>query len=618
MKKVLRMSSVSYLTEKEFKKNLDAIKRNIDVVDEATLFVDTWHHGYVPFDMQQRFLDVIDDRIARIKEAGVKSVGINVLCTIGHTEDGAGLMPKADMQYMMDIEGNESGSCLCYSDKRFNDYIEKRYSLFAKTDADFLWIDDDVRIPNHGVVKECCFCPECLRVFNERNNTDYSIEYIRENFHKNEELKSLWLKTSNDTLISLMTRIRKVIKQTNPHMEIGFMDTHLNSSYDLIRESGATMLRPGGGFYSDRNLKEMFKKGFSIQKTVKKYPESIKDIQYEYESYNFRTYEKSVAISETETSYISFLGCNGSMYNRWDWDIADKFYDMMRKSASKWDTLTDINNGCKNAGVFCANNVYASRLNELGIPVTAYFENAVSSFIIGNDWNEFDDDGVNEILSKNVYTDGRGLEILNERGFEKYTGMTVKKTYPCAVVERFLNHPFNGKYDDSYRHISMDIFHDTDAYAICADKKAEALSYIETIVDDRDDSFFIYESEYGTKIAVDGCLMSNQMNLISKRHQIVNVLEWLSGNKLQVMFDENIQLVPTITVDGKGGMNIMLINSSLDETGDFELIVRDDKEYKLIGDNGERLPVEQTSKDNERILKLKNIKGWGYVVVTNK
>ena len=39
-----------------------------------------------------------------------------------------------------------------------------------------------------------------------------------------------------------------------------------------------------------------------------------------------------------------------------------------------------------------------------------------------------------------------GLKILNERGFEKYTGGKIRKVYKTGVTEYFTDHPFNGEY----------------------------------------------------------------------------------------------------------------------------------------------------------------------------
>lgn len=618
MKKSLRMVCNACFTDAEFEKNLETIKKNIDVVDEVAMFTEPNHHGYTPIEEVKRVAEILERRIKTFKEIGVPRVGINILCTIGHTEEGADSTEKGDLQYMLNIDGVESRSCLCPTNDKYLEYIYEKYAIYSRIGADMIWLDDDIRPVSHGVVKgEGCFCPDCINKLNQRTGKNYDIEYIRANWKTDKTLRDECAESSNDTMIKLFRTIRRAIRDNDPKADIGYMSGPANIVEEWITESGATLGRPGGGFYNERNLPFMFHKAFVIQRCNQAWPENIRDIQYEYETYNFRSFEKSHYISELETSLCIMVGCNGSLFNRWDWEKCHGFYDMMRKSAKKWDVLTDVNEGCVNAGVFCAAEKSAAQLNETGIPVTTYFDNAVASFIKGVEWNKFDDAMVEKIIKKGVLTDGKGFEVLNERGFGEYTGAKIKRVYKLGVTEYFSDHDFNGEYKNSARHISMDIFNEGDAYAFdCGD--CDVLSYANFMNKEPIPSMYLYESDQGTKIVVDGCQMSGQMQTDVKQRQLMNIFAWLTGDKLPVSYDKSFKVVPTVTTDKDGGMNIMLVNATFDPTEEMDFVIDSDKKFSIISADGSLVPAKCDVENGKCRVNIENIPGWGYVLLTNK
>ena len=153
MIKALRLTRGSFADEKTLERYLEMVEDNLDSIDEVTLFVGGSHHGYTPRKDTVKEAELLVSAIKRYKALGINKVGVNVLATLGHTEDGGGLHEKAQMQYMVNFDGVESGSCLCPADERFIEYIKDKYTLYAKTGTDYIWLDDDVRVGNHGFVQ---------------------------------------------------------------------------------------------------------------------------------------------------------------------------------------------------------------------------------------------------------------------------------------------------------------------------------------------------------------------------------------------------------------------------------------------------------------------------------
>ncbi len=616
MLKALRLGKNSYIREEIFEKYLKMVKDNLDVVDEVTLFADASHHGYTPYETTLETAKAVKEAIKAYKALGVKKVGINVLATIGHTDDGSGLCEKADMQYMVNIKNQESGSCLCPADERFIKYIKQKYAAYAKTGTDYIWMDDDVRTGNHGIVTDYCFCPLCVEKYNKRYSKNYTLDEIRSEWDNNKELRDTWKECSYDSLCNMVNEIHDAIKAVNPDIEIGYMSGGCNYVYEWIDASKATKGRPGGGYFNDRFTLELFEKSFWIQKELSVYPDRVTDIQYEYESYNGRTLEKSFHTSEMETSLCIMVGCNGILYNRSTMLGEPKFFGMLRNSKKKWDVLCDANKDCENLGIYCASAVVGRQMNEISIPVTSNLKASSAAIVLGDEWNDYTDEEIEEILDKNVFTDGRGVEVLAERGFRKDICASVDKTYPNGVIEYFHNHSLNGEFSGKTRYASMDIYYEGDAYQLIPDSNAEVITSLKA-----DDilgcAMCCAQMKNGRRVVADGYLMPGQAQTASKRTQMMNVFEWLSDNSLPVIIEKSIKVVPIVRGKNKEPENIMLCNAHFDATEEFVLEVRSDKEFYMISDNGELIEVEQKHENGKTYITINNIPGWNYVLLTS-
>lgn len=613
MKKAIRISYNSYFEEKTFLRNLELVRKNADIIDEITLFTEPTHHGYWPIERERETASVLADRIKRYREAGVERVGLNVLCTIGHNEDGAEIAPLADnLQYMANIQGVISRSVLCPSDDRFLAYVKEKYEAFCRTGADFIWIDDDVRISSHGFIKECCFCPKCLERFNKKFGARLTIEDVRELFPTDIGFRTKWLASAHDTFTRLFSTIRDTVKSVAPNMDVGYMSGAFSTEREWIEASGSTLARPGGGFYNDLTPISMFEKSFMIGQCITHYPETVKDIQYEYESYNFLTLQKSNYISELESSLMILAGCDGMLYNRWE--HTQDFMDMMRASAEKWDILAERNRGCRQSGVYCISHIHARALNEIGIPVTPFKEAAIAFYILSSEWDRFCDSEIEEMLSRGVYTDGLGLKKLAERGFTDLGGKAARK-YENGVWEYFTDHKINGNVPNRERFTSLDIFHEADAYELIPDEGAEVISMLKSAFGGlRGACAYIYRRKDGSYITVDGCLMPKQIQTDNKRDQMTGAFELLSKNSLPVIVDKCIKVVPTVTV-GEKNVNIMLVNAHFDNTGTFDIRVRGGKDFKILTERGELIPANEKISDGERVITLDALGAWQYVLL---
>jgi hypothetical protein len=489
VKKALRIGYNRYYDDDIFVEHLDFIKNGIDVIDEIALFAEFSHYGYWDLETSYNNAMLIKKRIEQYRKAGIKRVGINILCTIGHIEEGWGVFPVAPLQYQVNDTGEQSKACLCPSNDEFLEYTKERYSFYANTGADFIWLDDDLRISNHGIARDFCYCPKCIKRFNDEFGTDFTRDDLVKKLEVDRDVKLKWDTFKNSVMLRLVRTIRKAVKDTNPSVDIGYMSYCDNAITDWILESGAVMGRPGGGYYDDERPIALFEKSFTVQQQIMNYPEHISDMQYEYEACNFQTLEKSNHISELETTLALMSGCNGVLYDNDVFNDRQGTIDMLRASKDKWHVLTNLNCGCKNSGVYCNDIQVARLLNEIGIPVTSNLKNACAVVVLGDSWNTLCDSEIEALMSKNVLTDGRGLAALHLRGFGNRCGGCVKQKYVSGMAERFSDHSLNGAYKKYYRDVYMNYHYESDAYELEPSDDAECISYLETITSNF--SFFI-------------------------------------------------------------------------------------------------------------------------------
>ena len=618
MKRVLRVGYPRYAGDYEFFRHIEFIKEYKNAFDEITLFTEFDHNGYREPSETLSTARILKKRIPVYRSLGFKSVGINILCTLGHLEEAYDSHEIAPFGYVVNRCGERSKSCICPSTKECLDYIRDRYSQFADCGADFIWIDDDVRLGNHGVVKQddFCFCDGCISLFNSRYGTDFTRESIVSKWDNN-EIKEQYTDMQKDILKSLYEAIRSAIHSKNPDIKIGVMNDASHMDTGAIISSGAVMGRPGGGFYNDQRPTSVYDKNFRIHSSIPYYPECVTDIQYEFESFPFESFEKSAHMTSLETALAIMAGCNGSLYSMgWFYDRPE-LAESLRRFGKKWDTLAEKNSGFSYTGVYCPNFADVMYLIESGIPVTHRPENASCAFLLGDDWNILSDSEIDRILSMGVYTDGRGAEVLTSRGFGDRLGCKVKDKYDNGMCERFTDHSVNGEYKGFFRNIFMNFPYKFDAYSLILEDGAEEVSRIETVTEkDMGSSLCLYETASGDRICVDGYMMPNKMKSKHKHRQLIGIFDYLSRDRMPIEIDKDIKVIPTVSSNGMGDLNIMLTNASLDSTGDLICTVNTEKPLYLINDDGTLTMLDSDVENGRSKIKISNIKPWDYTLIT--
>ncbi|MFA7637385.1 MAG: hypothetical protein WCX81_06450, partial [Monoglobales bacterium] len=78
-----------------------------------------------------------------------------------------------------------------------------------------------------------------------------------------------------------------------------------------------------------------------------------------------------------------------------------------------------------------------------------------------------------------------------------------------------------------------------------------------------------------------------------------------------------VKIMPSVTSNSGGDMNIMLTNASFDDSGKLKCIIRSDKAFYILTQEGEFVPSRQEKTDKGTVVTIENIKPWDYILLTN-
>ena len=310
-------------TDEPFGRLLDLAKAYRPVVDEMALFDTITHHLYIPLDVYARRMELAAQRLDAFRQAGIPSAGINVLCTIGHINEGWSYMPPLPFQAMVGHDGGVSTSCACPNTPEMRAYVRAKYQLVAAARPDFIWVDDDIRMHHHGVAWGC-FCPTCLDLFAKRAGRTCTREELAQAFNDPAQgrLRQLWVEQNIATIASLLADVAATVHQVDPKIALGQMSAgpgwHTYSGQALdqwFTALQATKARPGGGFYSDAAPMEMYRKAVDCGWQRSSLPAAVTDIQYELENFPYQRLKKSATAVVNECTLALAYGLNGVAFN---------------------------------------------------------------------------------------------------------------------------------------------------------------------------------------------------------------------------------------------------------------------------------------------------------------
>ncbi len=624
MKIAQRLHLTNWMEDREFEKTLSFLCDHRDAVDEITLFSASATAGHADGDPEKALeamhqeSEILKRRISSFREAGFKSVGINVLVTLGHIDENDP-EERPVFQKIVGWKGDVSTSCNCPNHEDFRRFTEEKYALYAEAKPDFLWVDDDIKLFWNGV-EFGCFCPKCLRDFNGKNGFSYTRETLVAAMQEpgNSALRGLWVRDVRDRITDLLDCIGKAVHRVDPHLRLGFMTQRQSwSTYNgmdfpaWFRALGASMGRPGEGYYFDTVPQNVLTKAFSTAQQAYEYPETVTDVQYELENFPYETWQKSARIAVAELALAAAEGMNGALLNNSHPYRSlcgqERLYETIASQRLAWRDYLEAGRGWKAAGLYPAFSLRYDQLRtleegesffttlerspkhdvtrayplaELGVPITMQASGAWGVILTGNLSQGYTDEELTDFFRGAVLVSGDAVQELERRGFGKYLGVRyagkgglglVEEPEPADPVNRDLP-------DLANRDVHPAFFGGEAVWFEATDPSTRVVSYMRGQVKDRlGIATSLYENELGGRVCVMGYAPFLRPDDLARYRQLDGILEYLAGEKRSAKL-----VTPGKTAffvrEGESGVETAVMNLTLDVTERTEVAVRGDAE----------------------------------------
>jgi|GEM_PF-1210654 len=651
-KKAFRMFPYYWLEDDAFAATCAGLRKYASSIDEITLFCDYMHSPYMSDSMLSEYTSVLTKRIAALKAMGFPSVGINMLQTAGHGDYLVSQAPSMPFPKAVDCQGRTAASQPCLRSQAYRTYIAKKYAAYAACGPDFIWVDDDFRVPDKNV-SYICFCDDCLAAFNSRYGTSYSRSTLYAALVTGpddaayQQLRRNWSTFNLQNSEEVLGIIKNAVAGVDPSIKMGLMTVHLPAQEYLLSDwtgmasaLGAVKVRPGGGYFNETQPDAFIPKICGVAGQMAQLG-SIADRQYELEDWPLN-HNKSGHIHTAECTAALMAGCNGIAFASVPPDKGNEdVMDAVASHAAMWNEMVTVGDSWKlygatagygeEYGVYAYENRYfkadahAFFNREITpftygfMPYTPYQENSCITVITEDMVKSLSSSEIRSILSKGVMMDGGAANVLKIMGYGDLIGISSLSWGYGNVQERYTSASLNGAAAGTLHYM-----YGTGFFSFTLKAGAIPLSHAEnTFGTVAGVTSYAYENSLGGRVAVFGYLPWDYLGTWHRLAQTDSLVEWMSRGQLPVKVTNEDRVISWIKQpNDRSKFMLMLVNGTLDDTVD-DLTVRvlgdySGKTFVYYGDDGARrtLPASAVrTSDGYTYLTLPKLDGWGYCVV---
>ncbi len=461
-----------------------ALDRDFYYMPESIEYAKTWQKEMLPY-------------IKRLRENGI-GYQLNFQNLMGATTNGADFKDRYDWEYMVDHKGVQIANG-CPLGQKFRKQAGERLKIWAQTNPDVIWIDDDLRYHGHGAPFTAkvtpyadfyCFCEEHLKQFNDKHGTNYDRKTLVDEIlaeGKPSWARKAYLDFLRETINDVAKWIEQTIHKENPNIKIAQMtsgpESHAaegrNWGEFLSNLSGehSPIIRPTFGPYQEAGALG-FISSYSLMSQIKAHVRQTynKKVYYcpEIENTRFTVWSKSAAATSFQLALSGFLGCENITLSLYDLDggalFDEPLYGKLLKKQKKLQNkllsigLVDAEElgvqipttstssltyqckaGCQYSSLRGEERYIHNYLLKMGIPCKFTLPNEIKNNVLtaldGFSANFLEEQDLKNILSGNVFIEGGAVEKLIEKGLSDYIGINgIKYDYPAVQSEIFHNY----------------------------------------------------------------------------------------------------------------------------------------------------------------------------------
>ena len=575
------------------------------------------------------------------------TVSLQIANTVGHgeymkSEDNAAIQAMS-LEKLVGHDGTTADYAFCWNGENLRRYTAETVKIYAAAlQPDTVWIDDDLRPTNHFPVAVGCFCPSCMRSFNETYGTSFTREgLVRAVNCGAPEWRERWINFTRGKLAEFAALITDSVREAAPGarmaLQYGLADGIVGGDekhiFDALRRKGMRppASRAGEGTYHDKNPFSLLEKQIFLSFGLARLPEYVRYRVPEIENTPDVVFGKSnygtvlegtlaLAYGHTGLSFASAM----TPYEKFSFheDLLARFSRVRRY----WNDLAACSertfSGC--AGIAAGGYrrakddscgfgygkigaMHGTALTRLGLAES--FETAHAPFLVlqGETVDTLADEEIVPLFDRPVLTDAPALEKLAARGFAERLPVRVRPAAGDAFSEVL---PSGEKWTESFFScVNMQpyvIEGDCEPFGTLYGKNGEELGISAAVF-----------SVGKVRWAAFGYSLWDDILSSAKRDQIIAAAETISeGLPAYIASYAQVTCIPRVTAEGKTAA-VTAVNISIAPTDELKLIVSEPAGNRFIYEKeGERRTLAPVFENGRAVLTLPPfIRGWDAATV---
>lgn len=439
--------------------------------------------------------------VRRLREEGI-SYQLNFQNLLGSITGGADFSNVYGWETMTDHRGRVNTGCGCFLGKTFREKMGRQLRIWAATEPDVIWIDDDFRLHNHdalllaGYRDWFCYCGEHLRQFNERFGTSYDrTSLLRDMLRPGQPhpVRAQWLRFQGEVIAQAAAWVSEQVHSVSPRTRLAQMTSlpgvHAAEGRDwgsflnaLSGEGYRAILRPHFGPYAEGSPLEFLRSMLCVEQTRAHVQQQYGDAEYcpEIENTRFTAWSKSVAATRFQLYLSELLGCPGITLSLFDLEgsaLSEEpdYIELLREEKPALDGLARLRLRAWQAqgaalvtspdtaarlelqkqadspdALAAENRTFDEMLVQCGIPVRyvspreACEEDGLVA-LDGDTVCAFSDEELEQLMHRRVLLDGEAVRRLIGRGFAADIGIRDAQPGECMTSAELFEAPDGGK-----------------------------------------------------------------------------------------------------------------------------------------------------------------------------
>ena len=216
-------------------------------------------------------------RLAKASEQ-LRSIGIRpslqIQATIGHGDAFTRYADNSGMtwQGFTSANGAVAKGCNCFRAPGFLAYMKEMATLYAAAMRPYsVWIDDDIRIINHGGPGWGCHCEYCLAQFAKKEGKNYTRKQLVAAMKKDAALAARWRAFAFEGEAELVRVIGDAVHAASPDTRMCQQQPgKCFPEHRLLYETHHAVtglpvgMRPGAGAYFDHDARSQIEKAYYL------------------------------------------------------------------------------------------------------------------------------------------------------------------------------------------------------------------------------------------------------------------------------------------------------------------------------------------------------------------